>query len=131
MQEEEEKAEQNFPFQMRESLTKTERIRSKADFQSIFKNSSSAHCRGAKMLYRINELDHCRFGVTLRKHYGNSVQRNYARRVMKEIFRTHKDLYKENFDILIILYPGKNSYQDRQEQFFKLLQRADIAKMVE
>jgi len=116
---------------MRESLTKPERIRSKTDFKSIFNTSDSVGCRGAKMLFRINNLGYSRFGVTLRKNYGNSVQRNYARRVLKELYRTHKTSLNDSFDILVILYPGSDSYQERQEQFIRLLKRADIAKITE
>lgn len=114
---------------MRESLTKQERIRKKSDFKRIFSSSESVGCRGAKMFFKENGLGYCRFGVTLRRHYGNAVERNYARRLVKEIFRTNKEMLSSSYDILLVLYPQSDSLESRKAQYFKLLRRANIAKM--
>ena len=64
----------------------------------------------------------------MRRKYGNAVERNYARRVMKEIYRSNKNAIKQGFDIIFIIYPGKYDFSDREEQFQILMRRSGLVK---
>ena len=114
---------------MKKSLTRDERIGSASDFRKIFASAVSFSCRGAKIFFIQNEKGYNRIGITLRRKYGNAVQRNYARRIMKEIYRNNKDAIKQGFDIIFIIYPGNYSFGDREEQFRLLIRRSDLVKM--
>ena len=114
---------------MKKSLTRDERIGSASDFRKIFASAASFSCRGAKIFFIQNEKDYNRIGITLRRKYGNAVERNYARRVMKEIYRNNKDAIKQGFDIILIIYPGNYSFRDREEQFRLLIRRSGLVKM--
>jgi ribonuclease P protein component len=114
---------------MRRNLTRDERIGSSSDFKNIFASAATSSCRGAKIFFIQNGREYNRIGITLRKKYGNAVQRNYARRIMKEIFRNNKDAIKLGFDVILIIYPGDYSFRDREEQFHILIRRSGLAKV--
>ena len=104
-------------------------MKSKADFALVFDNTDfRSACRGAKLVARRNDLQIDRFAVTLVRKFGNAVQRNYARRVLKEIYRNTKQDLPTGYDIIVVLYPGDYSYHEREQQVTRLIRRADFAK---
>ncbi len=106
---------------------KKERIKHSRDFSQVFKKPDfRASCRGGKLLAKRNNLGFCRFGVTTVKKYGNSVKRNYARRILKEIYRKSKMLFSENVDIVVVLFPENDNYHERKRQFMTLVRRAKL-----
>ena len=66
------------------------------------------------------------FAVTLVRKYGNSVERNYSKRVLREIYRNEKNSIRTSFDIVIVLYPGDYSFRERYDQFQVLIKRANL-----
>ena len=119
----------NFQSRMKRSLTRSERLKSKTDFARVFdKPDVRSGCRGAKLVAKRNGLDTGRFAVTLVRKYGNAVQRNYARRVLKEIYRNTKQDLPTGYDIIVVLYYGDYGYHEREQQFTKLVRRANFAE---
>lgn len=57
---------------------------------------------------------------------GKAVRRNRLRRVGKEIFRTIKHTILGGYDFVFVVYPGDYSFQERQEQFIRLLSDARV-----
>ena len=114
---------------MRKSLTRAERLKSKTEFALVFKSAEfRSACRGAKLVARVNGIGNNRFAVTLVKKFGNAVRRNYARRILKEIYRNTKQDLPTGYDIIVVLYSGDYNYHEREQQFTKLIRRAGIAK---
>ena len=112
---------------MRKSLTRSERLKSKADFARVFGEPEfRSGCRGAKLVAKRNGLETGRFAVTTVRKYGNAVARNYARRVLREIYRKAKQDLPIGLDVIIVLFPGDFGYQDREQQFTKLIRRANF-----
>lgn len=74
----------------------------------------------------MNEFDYSRLLVSPGRKFGNSVQRNYIKRVGREFFRTHKDCIEPGYDLAFIFYSGEYSFQDRCNQMKYLLQKAGI-----
>ncbi len=108
---------------MRRSLTKKERLKKKEEFQRCFKSPSQVSCQGAKLALTANSLDRSRLGVGLSKKFGNAVERNRAKRQVREIFRLHKDRLRPGFDLVFLIFPGKFTYADRERQYLQLLGR--------
>jgi ribonuclease P protein component len=71
-----------------------------------------------------NGLEQSRIFVTLVRKYGSSVQRNRAKRVVREIYRHEKHQLRSGFDYAIILFPDVDTYMNRQEQLKKLWKQA-------
>ncbi len=111
---------------MKRSLTKKEILRRKSDLKKIFASGNICKYRGAKILFLHNSLPYSRFAVALVRKYGNSVERNYSKRILREIYRVEKEQIKGSYDIVVVLYPGNYSYWDRYDQFKKLVKRANI-----
>lgn len=111
---------------MRKNLTRIERLRSQSEISRVFKSSSRVSCPGAKLVYLKNELEWNRIAVTLVRKYGNSVQRNRSKRILREIYRSLKNNLKPGFDIVVVLYPGDYNYSIRMSQVKYLLAKADI-----
>jgi len=113
---------------MRESLTRSERLRSRASFTRVFdRPDTTSNCRGAKLVARRNGLETNRFAVTFVRKFGNAVRRNYARRVLKEIYRTSKQDVRGGYDIIVVLYPGDYGYREREQQFRSMVRRSGLA----
>ena len=106
---------------MKRSLTKEERLKRKTDIDSVFAFGKRRGCSGARLVYRPNELDFSRFAVCPVRKYGNAVDRNRTKRICRELFRGMKERVKPGFDIVLVVYPGKDTYKAREEQFFFLL----------
>ena len=111
---------------MRRSLTREERLKRKSDFDSVFAVGRRKSCSGARLVYAENGLDICRFAVCTVRKYGTAVERNRAKRICRELFRMMKDRILNGFDIVLVIYPGKDTFKDREEQFSFLLKKAKL-----
>jgi ribonuclease P protein component len=111
---------------MRRNLTREERLKRKSDFDSVFAVVRRKSCSGARLVYRENGLEISRFAVCPVRKYGTSVERNRAKRICRELFRMVKNRIKAGFDIVLVIYPGKDTYKDREEQFSFLLKKARL-----
>lgn len=123
---EEEKAEQNFPQQMRRNLTKTERLGKLSDIKRTFASGKRYNSPGAKLVFTANNLGYSRFMVTLVKNYGNSIQRNRAKRIAREIYRLNKHLINTGFDIVVVFFPDQDQFTSREKQMIKLFKKAGL-----
>jgi len=116
---------------MRRSLSKGERLKKGEDFRRVFGSPLKQGCQGAKLAILSNSLDELgsgrvRLGVTLSKKFGNAVERNRAKRQVREIFRLHKHRIQPGYDLVFLAYPGNFGYWDREKQFLQLVARAGI-----
>ena len=114
---------------MRKTLTKSERLSKQSDLKTVFATGSRSNTAGAKVVYLKNNLSYSRFAITLVRKFGNSVERNSAKRLFRELYRLNKQNILIGFDIIIILYPGKYSKKNRKIQFFNLLSKAHLNKI--
>lgn len=77
-------------------------LRRKSDFSSIYNKGKSVGDRYVVIFYRKNNLPYNRTAFLASKKVGNSVQRNRARRLMKESLRTMNLEISDGFDIIFI-----------------------------
>lgn len=64
------------------------RLRSKIDFDTL-KSGLRLHIDSLRFVYRENHLSHARLGLAVSKKYGNAVERNALKRLLRERFRQH------------------------------------------
>lgn len=70
---------------------KTHRLRKPAEFQRVYKNGKRFDARFVTAFVLSNDLQRHRLGITAsRKAVGNAVQRNRAKRLLREAFRLSK-----------------------------------------
>jgi ribonuclease P protein component len=111
---------------MKRSLTRQERLKKKKDISRVFTSTNKVSCFGAKLFYRENGLDTNRLMVTLVRNYGTAVQRNRAKRVMKEAYRLMKDSFITGFDLVVVLFPHTDTLLNRMDQLQQLCRKAAL-----
>ncbi|MBP3709687.1 MAG: ribonuclease P protein component [Treponema sp.] len=105
-----------------------EHIRKNADFKKLFKSGKKISISGAKLFYAENRLGKNRIGLPLPRGYGNAVQRNMSRRYSREAYRLLKTHLNTGYDMLFLLYPGKDSFYERHVQIQALCKKAGLLK---
>ncbi|MBT8144172.1 MAG: ribonuclease P protein component [Gammaproteobacteria bacterium] len=88
------------------SFPASSRIRSRVDFDRVFKRCVRSSDSLFTVLARHNELDHPRLGLVVsRKSAGNAVARNRIKRLVRESFRlSQHDL--PAVDLVVLSRPG-------------------------
>lgn len=79
---------------------KNERIRRRADFQQVYEHGTRIHSRYCTMFFRRNDLTVGRLGIAATKKLGGAVQRNRAKRLIREVFRRNK--IAPGFDVVVV-----------------------------
>jgi ribonuclease P protein component len=76
------------PVKVSQALPKRRRLRARADFQKVYAEGQRYNGRLLAAFLRKNELAEHRLGVTAsHKAIGNAVDRNRAKRLLRELFR--------------------------------------------
>lgn len=73
-----------------------------------------------------NGLPHNRIAFTLGRKFGNAVERNHARRVGREAYRHIRRNIKSGYDLVLLVYPGKDTFITRFEQLKELFFKAGL-----
>ncbi|MHB8109649.1 MAG: ribonuclease P protein component [Syntrophorhabdaceae bacterium] len=111
---------------MTRTLTKQERLK-KGDFRgtSWTKCSETAHF---VLLATHNRCEIRRFAVTIRKKTGVAVVRNRMKRILKEFFRLHKELFRKDFNNLIRVkgLPAELSMKEIEPELTALLSHMKV-----
>ena len=88
------------------SLGPHERLRRKSEFEAVFNEGRRSSGRFMTVLVRPNRLESPRLGVVVSRKLGGAVQRNRAKRLIRDLFRRHKpDLGPEGQDVVVIPRP--------------------------
>ena len=105
-----------------------ERIKNPADFKKLFKSGNKISIPGAKLFFLKNNLGMNRVGFPLNRGYGNAVQRNLSKRYSREVYRLFKSHLNTGYDMLILIYPGNDSFHSRCDQIRLLFEKAGLIK---
>ena len=106
------------------------RMRQKSNFKEVFaggKNFSVKHV--AIYVHQGSQ----RFGFIASKKVGNSVQRNRAKRLMREVIRLHLSELRSDLQIILIARAGIKgvSYTEVETSMVNMLKRANAFKKSE
>ena len=82
------------------TLRPSQRIRRHADFQEIYKTGARVHSRYYTLFVKANQSPTGRLGIAATKKLGGAVQRNRAKRLIREIFR-HNNI-APGFDVVVV-----------------------------
>src|SRR5207237_4783389 len=77
-----------------------ERIRRRAEYQRIYDNGAKIHSRYFTVFLLSNQQATGRLGIAATKKLGGSVQRNRAKRLIREVFRRTK--IAPGFDVVVV-----------------------------
>ena len=77
-----------------------EHIRRRAEFQRIYERGARVRSRYSTVFVLPNTLPFGRLGVAATKKLGNAVERNRAKRLIREVFRRNK--IAPGFDVVVV-----------------------------
>ena len=110
----------------RQTFSKRERLQRGYEFRSIYQRGR--RLEGALVvLYVLDAADQSRgVGVVAARRIGNAVQRNRARRLLREVYRLNKHKLKPNLQIVMVARAAINgkSYADVEACVVELLRAA-------
>ena len=107
-----------------------ERLRKQKDFKRVFDHGKSLGGSTVAFYFVQNSIGYPRAGfVASKKISKRAVDRNRAKRLMREVFRLNKHKLKP-VDIIFIARKGilGKKYQSVEEDFLKLAKKAGILK---
>lgn len=76
-----------------ETLKRHERIKRQDDFSNVFKNGKRFKLPGLTIICVSNGLEWHRIGIGVGRKFGKAVQRNRAKRVLREFYRRNKEMF--------------------------------------
>ena len=82
------------------SFRPNERIKTRAQFQEIYQKGTRVHGRYSTVFVFANRLAIGRLGIAATKKLGGAVERNKAKRLIREVFRRNK--VAAGFDVVVI-----------------------------
>lgn len=77
-----------------------ERIRRRAEFQQVYERGVRIHGRYSTVFVLANTLDIGRLGIAATRKLGGAVERNRAKRLIREVFRRNK--IASGFDVVVV-----------------------------
>ena len=77
-----------------------EHIRRRAEFQQVYEHGSRVHSRYSTLFTRPTSLPVGRLGIAATRKLGGAVERNRAKRLIREVFRRNK--IAPGFDVIVV-----------------------------
>ncbi len=79
------------------------RIKDKNEFNYLIKNGRVLKNKFFVIYYKERKNDNSRFGITFSKKFGKAYERNYYKRIMREIIRKNRKSFSNLSDYIIIM----------------------------
>ncbi len=77
-----------------------QRIRRRPDFEQVYERGAKVHSRFATVFILANDRPVSRLGIAATKKLGGAVQRNRAKRLIREVFRRNNLVV--GYDIVVV-----------------------------
>jgi ribonuclease P protein component len=94
------------PIRQSGPFGKQQRIRKRAEFQHIQGSGRRVFTRNFVLMLaardKSDEHPSARLGITVSRRAGNAVQRNRAKRLIREAFRATRELWAPDLDVVVI-----------------------------
>ncbi len=104
-----------------------ERLRRKRDFDRVCTGGEFRRGRYFGVRFAPNGLPHSRLGVAMARRWRKAVERNRAKRLVREAFRTNKHRLPKGLDIVVIPWRewGEPSASELADELVRLLGDAE------
>ena len=111
-------------------LKREYRLKKKYQFNYVYRVGKSAHGKFFALVYTPSKNKNVKIGISVSKKVGNAVQRNRARRLLRESISQFFTKLQPNFNIIIV---AKQSIIGKKQQEIAtdleyVLQRTELLK---
>ena len=72
------------------------------------------------------ELPYNRIAFAFARKFGNAVERNRSRRLSREAYRLIRNELRNGYDLVLLVYPGRDDFSARLNQLRELFIRAGL-----
>ncbi len=110
-----------------ESLSPSEKLRRRSDFQKCYRQGRRRHGAYAVLYEAPNELGHPRLGITVSRKVGKAVVRTRLKRRIREIYRRWRERSRlPASDLVVHVKPaaGQAGFEELGEELLALLRRS-------
>ena len=87
-------------------LQKNHLLRKGWEFEQVYKQGKRLHGKDFTLIICQNNLGQSRIGISIHRQIKGAVKRNRIKRIIRESFRLHRELYPECADIIFAIRPG-------------------------
>ena len=87
---------------------KAMKLKTPGEFRVVLACRKKMNFGGVTFFFCPNSRDINRLGVSVGKSHGNSVRRNYLKRIFRESFRISQEWWKKGFDLVCIPSPRQD-----------------------
>lgn len=87
-------------------LPKTCLLRNTGEFNQVYRSGRRLRGQGFALIYLAGDQDKSRLGISVHRKVGNAVRRNRIKRIVRETFRLHRDIFPRSCDIVFTVRPG-------------------------
>ena len=109
---------------MTHKLTKDERLRKRPEFLALGECGRKVASRNFLVIYRSTGNTPTRLGITVSRKVGNAVVRNRLKRILREFFRLHKELFpRADYNIIARQGAAPLKTSSIQSEMVNLLRR--------
>jgi len=103
-----------------------EKLKGKDAIREVFSRKRSFSCPGAKLFALGNGLPYNRIAFAFPRKFGNAVGRNRSRRLSREAYRQLRNGLQKGYDLVLLIYPGRDNFFVRMNQLTELFSRAGL-----
>ena len=108
------------------SFPRKEKLKGKDEIREVFNRKKGVFCVGARLFTRKNELPYNRIAFTFSRKFGKAVERNRSRRLSREVYRHLRKELRKGYDLVLLVYPGRDVFSLRAGQMRELFSRAGL-----
>ena len=103
-----------------------DRLRRREDFRRVLREGRRTHATQYSLIVAENGSNRTRLGLSIRKHVGRAVDRNYEKRLCREFFRKAIKGANKGFDVLIIIKHRSQSFDKSNGELEALFKRSEL-----
>jgi ribonuclease P protein component len=108
------------------SFPRKERLKRRDDIREVFRKRDIVSWPGLKLFTLRNGLPHNRIAFAFPRKYGTAVERNRSRRLSREAYRLLRNELRKGFDLVLLVYPGRDNFSTRTNQLRDLFSKAGL-----
>ena len=90
------------------------RLTARRQYLAVYGRGHRVGCKSLTLFGLANTLGVCRLGITVTRKSGGATRRNRIKRLLREVFRRHRDDLPHGIDVVVNVRPGSDTPELRR-----------------